>query len=423
MGSRLRVGVIGTGFGSLVQIPAFRAHPRVEVVAVASGTPGKAGQTARAMGIPRAFDDWTELVAADLDLVSITTPPVLHHAMATAALDAGRHVLCEKPMAMSAAEAEEMLARGERARRLHVVDHELRFNPNRRKVKRLIEQGFIGAPRHVLLTVVNVSRLDPAKPWGWWFDAARGGGLLGAVGSHQVDLLRYWLGDVAAVTGTAVPVVPERPLPDGSGRRAVTADEFSTFSAPVPVRGWSAPCSSAQSPRIPWARVPRSGATGGALVLDEAERLWAPAAASPWRSSPSRKHYRPRRAWSTCRSGACRSSGWSSISSRPRSMARPSRPARRSGTASPSSACSTAVRRTTRERLGSGVRKRSCVSDHHIVIAAWPQSGFACTPRHPPVEQDTAARSLSTNYFVAPASSSPEKATPAPASSPRRARP
>jgi predicted dehydrogenase len=273
MASRLRVGVIGTGFGSLVQIPAFRAHPRVELVAVASGTPGKAGQIAKAMGIPHAFDDWTKLVSADLDLVSITTPPVLHQAMATAALKAGRHVLCEKPMAMSTAEAGEMLARAEQARRIHVIDHELRFNPNRRKVKRLIEEGFIGVPRHILLTAVNASRHDPTKPWGWWFDAARGGGLLGALGSHQVDLLRYWLGDVSAVTGTAVPFVPERPLPDGSGCRQVTADEFSTFSlrfrsGAVGTVFISAVATHTVGPRIEvWG-------DGGTLVLDETEQLW-----------------------------------------------------------------------------------------------------------------------------------------------------
>jgi predicted dehydrogenase len=273
MASRLRVGVIGTGFGSLVQIPAFRAHPRAEVVAVASGTPGKASKTARTLGIPHAFDDWSMLVNADLDLVSITTPPALHHPMATAALDAGRHVLCEKPMAMSAAEAEDMLARGERARRVHVIDHELRFNPNRRKVKRLIEEGLIGAPRHVLLTAVNASRQDPARPWGWWFDEARGGGLLGAVGSHQVDLLRYWLGDIAAVTGIALPFVAERPLPDGTGRRPVTADEFSTFSlrfrsGAIGTVFLSCVGTHAVGPRIEvWG-------DDGSLVLDEAERLW-----------------------------------------------------------------------------------------------------------------------------------------------------
>jgi predicted dehydrogenase len=272
MASRLRVGVIGTGFGALVQIPAFRANPRVEVVAVASGTPGKARRTAEAFGVPHAFDDWTQLVAADLDLVSITAPPYLHHAMALSALDAGRHVLCEKPMALSAAEAEEMLAWGERAGRVHVIDHELRFNPNRRKARALIEQGFVGTPRHVLLTAVNASRLDPAKPWGWWFDETRGGGLLGAVGSHQVDLLRYWLGEIQAVTGIAAPFVPERPLPDGTGRRPVTADEFTTFSlrfrsGAVGTVFLSAVATHAIGPRVEvWG-------DEGHLVLDEGERL------------------------------------------------------------------------------------------------------------------------------------------------------
>jgi predicted dehydrogenase len=274
MASRLRVGVIGTGFGALVQIPAFRANPRAEVVAVASGTPGKARRTAEAFGVPHAFDDWTKLVAADLDLVSITTPPALHRAMAVAAFEAGRHVLCEKPMAMSTVEAEEMLARGERARRIHVIDHELRFNPNRRKARGLIEQGFVGRPRHALLTAVNASRLDPAKPWGWWFDETLGGGLLGAVGSHQVDLLRYWLGEIAAVTGTADPVVPERPLPDGSGRRPVTADEFTTFSlrfrsGAVGTVMLSAVATHAVGPRVEvWG-------DEGYLGLDAEDRLWS----------------------------------------------------------------------------------------------------------------------------------------------------
>ena len=273
MASRLRVGVIGTGFGALVQIPAFRANPRAEVVAVASATPGKARQTAQALGVPHAFDDWKQLVAADLDLVSITTPPALHHPMALAALDNGRHVLCEKPMAMSTAEAESMLAHGERARRVHVIDHELRFNPNRRKARKLIAEGFVGTPRHVLLTAVNASRIDPATPWGWWFDEARGGGLLGAVGSHQIDLLRYWLGDVTAVMGTADPVLHERPSPDGHGRHPVTADEFTTFSlrfrsGAVGTVFLSCVAAHATGPRIEvWG-------DGGHLLLDGEDRLW-----------------------------------------------------------------------------------------------------------------------------------------------------
>ena len=193
--------------------------------------------------------------------------------MALASFAAGRHVLCEKPMAMWAVEAEDMLAHGDRAKRVHLIDHELRFNPNRRKARRLIEEGFIGVPRHALLTVVNPGRHDPAKPWGWWYDEAQGGGLLGAVGSHQVDLLRYWLGEIAAVTGTTSAFVPERPAPDGSGRRRVTADDFSNFS----LRFRSGAIATVVLSAVATHTVgPRAEVWGdaGTLVLDEADRLW-----------------------------------------------------------------------------------------------------------------------------------------------------
>jgi predicted dehydrogenase len=273
MADKLRVGVIGTGFGTTVQIPAFRAHPRVEVVAVASGQAGKARRVADGLGIPHAFDAWADLVAADLDLVSITAPPHLHHPMTMAAVAARRHVLCEKPMAVSAAEAADMLAGAERAQIVHLIDHELRFNPNRVKVKTLLDRGFVGTPRHVLLTATNSSRLDRNRPWGWWFDAARGGGLLGAVGSHQVDLLRYWLGGVEAVSGTLETFVRERPLPDGSGRGSVTADDFTTLllrfhGGAVATVVLSVVTSHAVGPRIEvWG-------DEGMLILDERERLW-----------------------------------------------------------------------------------------------------------------------------------------------------
>jgi predicted dehydrogenase len=271
---RLRVGVIGTGFGSLVQIPAFRAHPRVEVVAVASGTPGRARAVAERFGVPQAFDDWTGLVGADLDLVSITTPPHLHLPMARAAHAAGHHVLCEKPMALSAVEAQAMLATAERSGRLHCIDHELRLNPNRRKVRALLADGYVGRPRHVLVTAMTGARRDPAQPWGWWYDEARGGGLLGAVGSHQVDLLRHWLGDVAAASGTTETCVPERPRPDGAGLQRVTADDCTAFSLRFRAGAIATVVLSAV---VAHPVGPRTEVWGdeGYLLLDEAERLWA----------------------------------------------------------------------------------------------------------------------------------------------------
>lgn len=278
--SVLRVGVIGTGFGRQVQIPAFAAHPRARVVAVASATPGKAAQVAAEFDIPHAFDGWRDLVGAELDLVSITPQPIHHRAMALAAAAAGRHILCEKPLALDAQEAEEMLAAAGRARVVHVINHELRFNPNRRRIKALLDEGFVGRPRHVLITIVGSGRRDPTRPWTWWSDAEQGGGLLGAQGSHQIDLLRYWLGDIEAVSGTTESFIKERPA-DGA-RRRVTSDDFDTFvlrfrSGTVATVLLSVVAAHVEGPRIEvWG-------DEGSLRLDGHERLWGARRGEEWR--------------------------------------------------------------------------------------------------------------------------------------------
>lgn len=275
----LRVGVIGTGFGRQVQIPVFAAHPRAKVVAVASATPGKAAKVAAEFGIPHAFDDWRDLVRDELDLVSITPQPVTHREMAIAAAESGRHILCEKPMAMDAREATSMLEAASGAGVVHVIDHELRFNPNRRKVKTLIAEGFVGWPRHVLITVIGSGRNDPNRAWDWWSDGAQGGGLLGAQASHQVDLLRYWLGDVEAVSGRTETFIKERPF--GGRPRPVTSEDFTAFSlrfrsGTVAAVILSVVAAHTEGPRIEvWGE-------DGSLRLDH-ERLWGTRRGEEWR--------------------------------------------------------------------------------------------------------------------------------------------
>jgi len=272
---KLRVGVIGTGFGAQVQIPAFCAHPRVEVVAVASGTAGKARQVASRFAIPHAFDDYREMLdRADLDLVSITSPPDTHHPMTLAALERNRHVLCEKPMALSAGQAEEMVEAAARRPGVHAIDFELRFNPNRRKIKRLIDEGFIGRPRHALITVVGTSRADPSKPWTWWSDAGRGGGILGAQSSHQIDLLRWWLGEIESVSGAVQTYVTERPAPDGSLRMPVTAEDFAAFTMRFAAGAVGTVVNSGVAAHPVGPRTEIWG-DEGTLVLHQDERLWA----------------------------------------------------------------------------------------------------------------------------------------------------
>ncbi len=222
------VGIIGTGFARSTQIPAFRACEGTRVVAIASAHLENAERVARDFGIEFFTSDWRELVARDdVDLVSIATPPVTHREMTLAAFDAGKAVLCEKPMAMNADETDQMRARAREVGLLSLVDHELRFLPGRRKMRDLIRDGAIGQVHHANLLFRSDSRLDPNRPWNWWSDQDAGGGALGAIGSHVVDGFRWLLEtEVDRMSASLATRVAERMDPKAGGAlRQVTSDD------------------------------------------------------------------------------------------------------------------------------------------------------------------------------------------------------
>jgi predicted dehydrogenase len=229
----MKVGIIGASFAKAAFLPALRHVEGVEVVAIASARADSAAAAARQFGIGASYGDWRRMLDAHrLDLVCIATPTSVHAPMTLAALDAGAHVLCEKPTAMDAAEAKAMLDRAEALGRVHMIDHELRFNPNRRKVKALLADGAIGTVRHASIANVGSAWADPAsRPADdWWSLAAQGGGRLGANGSHQVDLVRWWLGEATAVSGQVKTVVPERIDRATGAKWRADADDLCHFS-------------------------------------------------------------------------------------------------------------------------------------------------------------------------------------------------
>lgn len=225
----MKVGIIGASFARAAYLPALRHVPGVEVTAIASARIESAQRAAEEFGVAHAYDDWQRMLAQhEFDLVCIATPTVLHEPQTHAALAAGAHVLCEKPTAMDVAEAARMLEAAEAAGRIHMIDHELRFNPNRRRIAEWIASGELGEVRHVDITNVGAAWGDPAsRPKGdWWSLADQGGGRLGANGSHQVDLLRWWLGEVEWVSGAARVAVPDRVDPETGESWTATADDL-----------------------------------------------------------------------------------------------------------------------------------------------------------------------------------------------------
>lgn len=221
------IGIIGTGFARSTQIPGFRACPGARINAIASGHRENAEQAARDFGIGFATDDWREVIdREDVDLISIVTPPDTHEEMARAALEAGKAVLCEKPTAMNAEEAGRMLDYARRAGALSLIDHELRFIPARRALRDRLRAGEIGRVNHVKYFFRAESRVNPTRPWNWWSDAARGGGVLGALGSHAVDSLRWLLGtEISHVFGQLSTHIAKRTDAETGHERSVTADD------------------------------------------------------------------------------------------------------------------------------------------------------------------------------------------------------
>ncbi|MEO8434782.1 MAG: Gfo/Idh/MocA family oxidoreductase [Pyrinomonadaceae bacterium] len=223
----IRIGIIGAGFARTTQIPGFKACAGARITAIASAHREHAAAVAREFDIEHVAQDWRELVTRDdVDLVSIVTPVVTHCEMTLAALDQGKAVLCEKPMAMNAEEALRMSKRAHQAGVLALIDHELRFLPGRLRMSEMLRNGDIGKVRHTKLTFRSDSRADPERPWNWWSDAAQGGGALGAIGSHVIDSFRWLLGgEVARVFCSLATHVPERREKDGSELRPVTSDD------------------------------------------------------------------------------------------------------------------------------------------------------------------------------------------------------
>lgn len=229
----IKVAVMGASFAKAAYLPALATVEDVELVAIASARLESAQSTARSFNIPHVYDDWRTLLEKhSVDLVCVVTPTVLHAPMTLAALDAGAHVICEKPFAMNADEARQMLEKAVALNRVHMIGHELRFNPNRRKIKRLIADGYIGQVRHInVWNITGGGAPDSRAANSWWAKEESGGGILGANGSHQFDLLRFWLGDIAALCGQLAVMVPERIGKDTGEPWTATADDEVSWTA------------------------------------------------------------------------------------------------------------------------------------------------------------------------------------------------
>ena len=226
----IRVLLIGTGFGAQVHAPGFARHPAFALAGVASGSLENAKRVASEFSIPYAGDDWKRMLdEVEADLVSIAVPVDLHYPAARAALEHGRHVLCEKPFAMNAAEARELAALADAKRVVNVVNHEFRHFPARETLTRKIGEGALGRIEHILIRdrIPGWAR-NPKRRLTWLTDKKRGGGYLGALGSHHIDQLILWGGPVRRVFCSLRTLAAES-MDTAPALAAITADDTFTL--------------------------------------------------------------------------------------------------------------------------------------------------------------------------------------------------
>jgi predicted dehydrogenase len=290
----LRVALIGTSFGGVVQLPGFRLAGGFDVVAVASARLERAREVAAQHAIPHAYDDYRQMLdEVPVDLVSIVTPPYLHHEMVLEAARRDLHVVCEKPLALNAAEAESMLSAMDARNLVHAVDHEFRYFRALAAFKAEVDRGVLGETRLARVVWRSDARSTAQKMgYSWWSEPGRGGGALGAVASHWIDALRWCFGEPHDITAQSATFVPLRADASGVDRQVRTEDTASVLMRLGP-SGTLASIDVSMAVGPPGIRIEAYG-TEGALIMDGYESVTVlksgepplDVALPPWRFPP-----------------------------------------------------------------------------------------------------------------------------------------
>jgi len=193
--------------------PALQSHPRAEMAAICGRNRSRADDMAAKYSIPQVYSDYREMIAhGDLNAVIVSVPDDRHYEITMEALGAGLHVLCEKPLAVTAQQAREMYDKAEAARVSHMVLFTYRWMPFFHYARDLVEQGIIGRFYHCEFHYLSGYARNPE--YSWRFDQERANGVLGDLGSHMIDMARWLVADITKVKAE-LSVCVNRPRADG----------------------------------------------------------------------------------------------------------------------------------------------------------------------------------------------------------------
>src|SRR6185369_6537981 len=227
MAKTLRVGMIGHRFMGKAHSNAWRQAPHffplkasIEMSTICGRDPAAVESARAQLGWQKTSTNWREVIQSpDIDIVDINTPNDSHAEIAIAAAQNGKHVLCEKPLAMTVKEAEKMLAAAQKAKIVHMVCHNYRRIPAIAQAKKMIAEGAIGQVYHYHARYAQDWIVDPEFPLVWRLQkGVSGSGTHGDINAHIIDLARYLVGEFKEVCGLMHTFIKERPLQDQSGK-------------------------------------------------------------------------------------------------------------------------------------------------------------------------------------------------------------
>jgi predicted dehydrogenase len=248
-GKTIRVGLVGQKFMGRAHSNAylkvtkfFDVSPTPVMTAICGRNEAELAAFAQRWGWQSHETDWQKLVArADIDLVDISAPGHMHREIAVAAAKAGKHVFCEKPLALNLREAREMLEAVRKAGVVHMLCHNYRCCPAMALAKQMIAAGELGEIRHFRATYLQDWLIDPKFPMNWRLrKETAGSGALGDLGSHIVDLAHFLVGNIAEVIGVLKTFISDRPAEGtssglsataGQGTEKVTVDDATLYLA------------------------------------------------------------------------------------------------------------------------------------------------------------------------------------------------
>lgn len=199
----LKVGLVGYGFMGHMHADCYLASGQATIAAVADIQSGKRDEAATAFGCP-VFESLQALLdSVDVDIVDICLPTGLHESHAVLALQRGKHMICEKPMALTVEACDRIIEAAEKSPAKAMVAHVIRFWPEYQVIKRIVDSGEIGAVQWV-----SAKRLSPLPMWSWedWIiDAVRAGGAILDMAIHDVDYIAYLIGSPGKITSVGAP--------------------------------------------------------------------------------------------------------------------------------------------------------------------------------------------------------------------------